>query len=702
MTEKGGRSVENKLQSRNITSASFTSAWEAADFSAALILTALGGPKLRTWGSGLLSVAARPGEASGSAGSFFDPYTGPVRRGPVFCAASILAAFTASGVDGEWPAYGGDPGGTRYSPLKQVTRENVSQLRVAWTYHTGALQPETRLNEKAAFEATPILTDGLLYLSTPFDQVIALEPETGAEKWRFDPKVDRNHEYSEVTSRGVSAWTDVRAPAGAACKLRIFIGTIDARLIALDGKTGKPCAGFGNGGEVDLTRGVAYGPEFRGDYEVTSPSAVAGDLVITGSSIGDNAAVDMPRGVVRAYDARTGALRWAWDPIPWSEKQPLRTGAANAWSTISVDAARNLVFIPTGSASPDYYGGARPGDNRWANSVVALKASTGALAWGFQPVHHDLWDYDVAAQPALIEFRGKPAVAITTKMGSLFVLDRETGKPLHPVEERAAPKSDIPGENASPTQPVPLWSAMVPQALRPEDAWSSTPEGRKRCREKIEAMRNEGLFTPPSLRGTIVFPGNIGGVNWGSVAWDPERNLLFANTNRVAAVAQLIPREKLAGAMQHPGEMAWRGEFAPQRGTPYGMHRYWLVSPSGQPCNAPPWGALVAFDLNTGQLRWEAPLGSMVRGWPAGSINLGGPVATAAGLIFTAAALDPHLRAFDADTGKQIWSAELPASAQSTPMTYERRGKQYIVVCAGGHGKMRSKMGDAVVAFALP
>jgi quinoprotein glucose dehydrogenase len=613
----------------------------------------------------------------------------------------LLLAPGISAANDDWPAYGRDAGGTRYSPLKQITRENVSKLKIAWTYHTGALKPETRLNEKAAFEATPILIDGALYLSTPFDQVIALNPETGAERWRFDPKVDRSHGYSEVTSRGVAAWTDRTAPEGTTCRLRIFVGTIDARLIALDGKTGKPCVDFGKEGQVELSRGVVYGPEFRGDYEVTSAPTVVGDIVITGSAIGDNGAVDMPRGVVRAYEARTGALRWTWDPIPWANKQQVRTGAANAWSTLAADPGRDLVFIPTGSASPDYYGGARRGDNRWANSLVALKASTGAFAWGFQVVHHDLWDYDVASQPALIEFRGKAAVAVTTKIGNLFVLDRTTGKPLVTVEERAVPKSDIPGEDASPSQPIPAWGAMVPQKLPASDVWGATPEARKWCREKIQSLRNDGLFTPPSFQGTIAFPGNVGGVNWGSAAWDPVRNLLLANTNRVAAVAKVIPREDAEAALKHPVEMAWRGEFAPQRGTPYWMFRDWLVSPSGQPCNAPPWGALVAFDLNSGKLRWEAPLGSMGQGWPPGSINLGGPIATAGGLIFTAAALDPHLHAFDSDTGKEVWTAELPASAQSTPMTYEWQGRQYVVICAGGHGKMKSKMGDAVVAFAL-
>ncbi|HVN05514.1 MAG TPA: pyrroloquinoline quinone-dependent dehydrogenase [Bryobacteraceae bacterium] len=616
-------------------------------------------------------------------------------------ALALLFAASLPAGDNGWPAYGHDPSGTRYSPLKQVTRANVAQLKVAWTYHTGALQPETRLNEKAAFEATPILVDGTLYLSTPFNQVIALDPGTGAEKWKFDPQVLRTHDYSEVTSRGVAAWTDTHAAKNAPCRLRIFEGTIDARLLAIDGHTGKPCTDFGDAGQVDLTKDVDYQKQYRGNYEVTSAPAVVGDVVITGSSIGDNAAVSLERGVVRGYDTRSGKLLWTWDPIPWAEHQKVRTGAANAWSTIAADEKRGLIFVPTGSASPDYYGGERPGDDRWANSVVALKACTGEFVWGYQVVHHDLWDFDVASEPALIEFHGKPAVAVTTKMGNVFVLDRETGKPLSTVEERAVPKSDIPGEDAAPSQPIPEWSAMVPQRLTEADAWGATPEMRKWCQEKIASYRNDGMFTPPTFKGTISFPGNIGGVNWGSAAWDPVRNVLIADTNRVAAVAKLIPRAEMMQAREKTVEMAWRGEFAPQRGTPYGMHRDWLVSPSGLPCNAPPWGAVVAFDLNTGKLRWQAPLGSFGKGAPPGALNLGGPIATAGGLIFTAAALDPHIHAFDSDSGKEVWTQELPASAQSTPMTYEWRGKQYIVVCAGGHGKMKSKMGDSVVAFRL-
>ena len=617
---------------------------------------------------------------------------------------ALLLTFLVAVVPGAnngWPTYGGDPGGSRYSTLTQINRENVSRLKVAWEFHTGALEPKTALNEKAAFEATPILVDGSLYFSTPFDQVFALDPQTGREQWKFDPEVDRSHGYSEVSSRGVAAWVDTAAASAAACRLRIFEGTIDARLLALDGKTGKPCANFGRGGTVDLSRGVVYGPEFRGDYEVTSAPAVVGNVVITGSSIGDNGAVDMPRGVVRAYDVRTGALRWTWNPIEWAEKQTVRTGAANAWSTFAADPDRDLVFIPTGSASPDYFGGARPNDNKWANSVVALKASTGAFVWGFQVVHHDLWDYDVASQPTLITFRGRPAVAVTTKIGHVFVLDRLTGKPLNDVQEKPVPKSDIAGEVASPTQPIPTWSAMVPQRLTAADAWGRTPEAKAWCQQKIESLRNDGLFTPPSVKGTISFPGNIGGVNWGGAAWDPERNILLANTNRVAAVMKLIPREDMMSAMENTKEMPWGGEYARQRGTPYAMFRDWLVAPTAQPCNAPPWGALVAFDLNNGKLRWESALGVQSAGWPAGSISLGGPIATASGLIFTAAAVDPHIHGFDSDSGKEIWTFELPASAQSTPMIYEWKGRTYLVICAGGHGKLKSKMGDSVIAFSL-
>ena len=605
--------------------------------------------------------------------------------------------------DAGWPNYGNDAGGGRYSPLTQVNRENVTQLKVAWTYRTGALEQLGDLKRNAAFEATAILADGRLYLSTPNDHVIALEPDTGKKIWEFDPKIDATHGYSEITSRGVSAWKDPGAKAGQSCGLRIFVGTLDARLIALDGATGKPCADFGVNGQVDLTKDVNL--RDAGQYQVTSAPALAKGLVITGSSIGDNRAVELERGMVRAFDAKNGKLRWSWDPIPWAAKTTPRTGAGNAWSTLSVDAERDLIFIPTGSASPDYFGGIRRGDNKWANSVVALKVSTGEFVWGFQVVHHDLWDYDVASQPVLFAWRDEtPAIAITTKMGRVFVLNRLTGAPLLPVEERPAPKSDIPGEDASPTQPASTIS-MVPEKLSPEDAWGKTPEEKQACADKIKAARSEGIFTPPSVKGTIVFPGNVGGVNWGGAAYDPQRHLLVMDTNRLAIFVRLIPRDKFDSDIESAtsGDRL-HGEYGPQAGAPYAMFRTPLLAPSAtiSICNPPPWGTVAAVDLFTGKKAWDVPLGGLVPGMNTGTVTLGGPIATAGGLVFSAATMDNYIRAFDADSGREVWKFELPASAQATPMTYSVDGKQYLVIAAGGHGKLGTKQGDYVVAFTLP
>jgi quinoprotein glucose dehydrogenase len=622
-----------------------------------------------------------------------------------------------------WPSYGGDAGGSRYSPLTQINRENVRQLRVAWTYRTGEPQGKTGARGKAAFEATPILADGTLFLSTPFNRVIALDAATGRERWVYDPQVDANKNYSEVTSRGVSTWLDRRLRAGAPCRRRVFAGTLDARLIALDAASGKPCENFGQGGQVDLTRGVTVVD--RGDYQVTSPPAVVGDLIVVGSAIGDNRGVELERGVVRAFDARTGALRWSWDPIPndakdaahktWAGESAARTGAANAWSVIAADEARGLVFVPTSSPSPDFYGGERQGDNLYANSVVALSAATGKVAWHFQVVHHDLWDYDVASPPALITVRrggrAVPAVAVGTKIGHLFILHRETGKPLFPVEERPVPQTDVPGEQTAPTQPFPtLPRPLVPQRLTPDDAWGATPADRDYCRERIRALRSEGVFTPPSLKGSVVFPGNVGGMHWGGMSFDARRGLIVANTNRLATVVKLIPRDEYTRLRASGEGNRLQGEFGRQAGTPYAMYREVLRAPSGAPCNAPPWGALAAVDVNTGEVRWEVPLGTIPqlslipRSAEWGSINLGGSITTGGGLVFVAAAMDTFLRAFDVETGKELWKGELPASAQATPMTYQvsAGGKQFVVIAAGGHGKMGTKTGDYVVAFALP
>jgi quinoprotein glucose dehydrogenase len=605
--------------------------------------------------------------------------------------------------DSGWPTYSNDPGGTRYSTAKQIDKGNVAQLKVAWTFRTGALPHDPGdLDHKYAFEATPILVDGTLYLSTPYDHVIALNPSTGAKLWEYDAKLELPYGASEVTSRGVSAWRDPSAKSGKPCALRIFIGTLDARLIALDGATGKPCADFGNAGEIDLTNEVHL--RDPGDYQVTSAPAIYKDLVITGSSIGDNRAVTLERGIVRAYDVRSGKLRWTWDPIaPWAYQTNPRTGAGNAWSTISVDPEHGLVFIPTGSASPDYYGGIRKGDDKWANSVVALKASTGEFVWGFQVVHHDLWDYDVASQPALFAWKdGTPAIAITTKIGRVFVLNRLTGKPLLPVDEEAVPKSDIPGEESWPTQPNSHIS-MVPEKISPEDAWGQDPQEQQWCEDKMKAARSGAIFTPPSLEGTLVFPSNVGGVNWGSSAYDPQRHVLFADTNRLIIMAKLIPRAEFEGARANATDAdRLHGEFARQAGAPFGMYRTPLLAPSGLPCNPPPWGTVAAVDLFTGKVAWNVPLGSFIPGKNTGTITLGGPIATAGGLVFTAATMDNFLRAFDSDSGQELWKFELPAGGQATPMTYTLNGRQYLVIATGGHGKLGTKQGDYVLAFTLP
>ena len=620
-----------------------------------------------------------------------------------------------AGLRGEWPSYGNDAGGSRYSPLTEIDRRNVARLFVAWIYRTGETVGEPRPYGHYAFEATPIMVDGTLFFSTPYDRVVALDAETGQERWAWDAAVDRTRRVALVTSRGVSTWLDTEARADRACRRRIFVGTIDARLVALDAASGTPCADFGRSGQIDLTEGINVSDNHC-CYQVTSPPAVVNGLIVVGSSIGDNRAADLERGVVRAYDARSGALRWSWDPIPTRESDPARatwagdswrhTGAANVWSVMAVDAERGLVFLPTSSPSPDFYGGERLGANVYANSVVALRAATGEVVWSFQVVHHDLWDYDVPAQPVLVqvmhEGRPTPAVVVSTKMGHVFVLHRETGVPLFPVEERPVPKSTVPGEEAYPTQPFPVRPRpLVPAQLTADDAWGRTPEERDACRARISRLRSEGIFTPPSLEGTVVFPSYVGGTNWGGISYDPVRGLLVTATNRLAVVVTLVPREQFAqqrATQARPGR-----EFGAQRGTPYGMYREELLSPGGLPCNPPPWGALTAVDLGTGDVRWEVPLGvSPELPTIAGSVNLGGALTTASGLVFIGAARDTSLRAFDIESGKVLWSGALPASAQATPMTYSApSGRQLVVIAAGGHTALRTKMGDYIVAFGL-
>lgn len=630
-------------------------------------------------------------------------------RGWLAILAAVLVAVAPAPRDivDDWPAYGHDAGGMRDSPLTHIDRSNVGRLDVAWTVHTGDVATGGGARPRSGFETTPIVVDGTLFFTTPFNRVVALDPERGTQKWAFDPKIDRSLDYGDgLINRGVSTWLDAARPAGEPCRRRLYEATLDARLIALDAVTGAPCADFGRDGEVSLADVDAFRP---GVYHMTSAPAVVDGLVVVGSAINDNNRADMGSGVVRAYDARTGRLRWKWDPIP--RRADSRVGAANAWSTMTVDRDRHLVFVPTGSASPDYFGGLRPGDNRWANSVVALRAATGELAWGFQLVHHDLWDYDTAAPPLLTTIRaGRRTfdVAIATnKTGLVFVLERDGGTPVFPVEERPVPTSDVDGESASPTQPFPVdMPTLAPQRFSVDEAWGAAPADRDACRALVAPLRNDGLFTPPSVNGTLVVPGNLGGPTWSGFAYDAARGLLIANTNHLPAKVRVIPRDTFQ-SMRRSEE----GEYNAQEGTPFGLFRRFLQAPSGLPCAPPPWGSLLALDVVAHKIRWQVPLGSLQNfgsarnaAIPPGSVTLGGPIVTAGGLVFVAGTVDPYLRAFDIDTGRELWKGALPASGHAMPMTYRLSpaGKQYVVIAAGGHAKITEEpQGDALVAFAL-
>ncbi|WP_136162249.1 pyrroloquinoline quinone-dependent dehydrogenase [Sphingomonas flavalba] len=630
-----------------------------------------------------------------------------------------LVIPTDTPAETRWDQWGATAGGSRYTEAAQITPGNAMHLEVAWRYSTGELgrRPESMLANSSS-ETTPILAAGALITCTPFARVIALDPATGREKWVFDSDIDPTLRIpDQYVCRGVSQWHAADQPPGTACATRLFLATVDMRLIALDAATGRPCADFGTNGTVRIDPGPVHHP---GEVKLAGPAAIVRDTVVIGTMVLDNVRAQAPRGIVRAFDARTGRERWTFDPVPrdggpdrdWHGDSRRTAGAANVWSVIAADPVLDMVYLPTSSAAPDYYGGLRPGDNRHANSVVALDGSTGRLVWAQQLVHHDIWDYDTPAQPTLVDIDRDdtrvPALVQPTKQGFLFVFDRRDGRPLFPIDEVPVPQGGAPGEWLSPTQPRPrLPRPIAPQALSADDAWGFTPWDRAKCRALIGRYRSEGLFTPISTQGTITYPAASGGANWGSGAVDPQRQIYYINTSRVASVITLRKRAAEAGGSV---KLSATEDVSPMAGTPYEVKREWLLSPLGAPCTPPPWGGLTAIDLRTGKTLWDVPLGTINDRAPIplpfdltyGTPNIGGPVATRGGVLFIAASMDRYLRAFDMHNGRELWRDRLPGGSQTTPMTYTTGGRQYVVIATGQHLWFQTPRADQIIAYALP
>lgn len=644
--------------------------------------------------------------------------------------ASPPASGGSAPVDAaDWPAYGRTQEGTRYSPLQQITPGNVKDLQVAWTFRTGDTKGPNDPVE-ITDEVTPIKIGDLLYLCSPHQMLFALDAKTGTLKWKFDAKLRADPSFQHVTCRGVSyvdlsasakaAPASAAAPAADACTRRIYLPVNDGHLYALDALTGQRCEDFGNKGDLDLQH--AQPVTTPGMYEPTSPSIVTNKVIIVAGAVEDNFMSREPSGVIRGFDVRTGELLWAFDPgakdpnhIP-GPGEHYTWSSPNSWAPAAYDAKLEIVYLPMGVTTPDIWGGNRtPEQERYASGLLALNASTGKLVWFYQSVHHDLWDMDQPSQPTLADITGKdgqtvPVVYAPAKTGNLFVLDRRTGAPVVPAPETPVPQGAAPGDHVAPTQPFSELTYRPSKDLTDADMWGATMYDQLVCRLMFHRLRYEGTFTPPSLQGTLVFPGNLGMFEWGGIAVDSDRQIAVANPIALPFVSRLIPRgpgnpmEPVPGAKGSGTESG----IQPQYGVPYGVTLNPFLSPLGLPCKQPAWGYISAIDLKTNAIVWKKRIGTVRDSSPVplpfkmGMPMLGGPIVTAGGVVFIGATADNYFRAFDVNNGRELWQARLPAGGQATPMSYSIAGRQYVVIAAGGHGSFGTKLGDYVIAYALP
>jgi len=617
--------------------------------------------------------------------------------------------------DGDWHQYGRTPYGQRYSPLAQITPENVGTLEVAWQYQTGDVKKPDDIGE-TTYQVTPLKVKDTLYLCTPHNWAIALDAATGKEKWKYDSNSGMNPDRQHQTCRGVSYYADPAAVAGAPCAERVYLPTSDARLIALDAANGQVCPAFADKGTLHLETGMKYNP--AGYYYSTSPPVIADGKIIVGGAVNDNYSTQEQSGVIRAFDVNTGALVWNWDSgnpdvtTPLPEGQTYTTNSPNSWSVSSVDEKLGLVYIPLGNQVPDQLGiGRSENVEKYSSSIVALDLATGAVRWVRQTVHHDLWDMDVPAQPVLLDITGKdgqpvPALVGPTKQGDLYVLDRRTGEPIIPVKEIPAPTGAIAEDFTAPTQPISDLT-FSPPPLTDKNMWGVTMFDQLACRIDFKRLKYEGRYTPPSLEGSLIYPGNFGTFNWGSVAVDPERQVMFGMPTYLAFTSRLVPRDQIPAKGQ--GEKGSEQGLNRNDGAPYGVFMGPFLGPLGIPCQAPPWGYVAGVDLKTGATAYKHRNGTVHDMTPlplpfkVGVPGIGGPMITKGGLAFLGAAVDNYIRAYDLTSGKVLWEGRLPAGGQSTPMSYATDdGKQFVLIVAGGHGSVGTKPGDYVIAYTLP